>query len=259
MDKENKIFNSTTIFAGLSAYIYFVWFEFENGICTHYQIPTYFISPSITGLLIFATTILSVITASFKILGISTPLFKQMKDPTKDHLHGIYFINGLMIVVGILVITTFPFSWRLFLGIVCGILFLNIFTWGYLYLFKIRKKGSFKEKITETLVEVREDNFDLFNLLDIKLNRSQFILIVLLAVLPFITYLLGMGTAASQKSYQIIDNKSNTVILKRYDDLFICRNLDSIKGFFSDTLKILRFNDNVEYQLSEYKGMIKMK
>src|ERR1700722_15604704 len=104
MEKENKFINPTTTFAAISAYIYFVWFQFENGICSHYKIPNYLISPSISGLLICAATIISIVITSLKSLGISTPLFKQLKNPNQEHMHPIYFINGFLLIVGVLIL-----------------------------------------------------------------------------------------------------------------------------------------------------------
>ena len=47
----------------------------------HYKIPSYFITPSITNLLVCATTIISILITSLKTLGLSTPLFQKLKDP----------------------------------------------------------------------------------------------------------------------------------------------------------------------------------
>ena len=259
MDKNNKIISATTILAAISAYIYFVWFQFENGMCDHYKIPNYFIIPSISGLLVSAATIISLLMASFKLLGISTPFFKMMNDPTRQHMHGIYFINGVILFIGVLMLYTFPFTWKEILFFIFCALLLNLITWGIPYLFKLRQKKSFEQKIEESVSEAVDVNFNFLTLLNLKnVTRNQFIVVSLLIILPAVTYILGTGTASGQNSYECLQNENGAAVLKKYDDLLFCRKFDSTTKLFQDTLLVFKIADNTTYKFAEYKGILKM-
>ncbi|WP_346239239.1 hypothetical protein ABDK00_010920 [Niabella insulamsoli] len=259
MGTENKFINQTTIFAAVSAYIYFVWFQFENGFYSEYKIPNYYITPSISGLLVVAASITSILLASFKTLGLAAPFFKQLKNPKRGYLHGIYFINGLMIVIGILMLHTYPFSWMGILLFFITAIVINLLIWGLAFLFKLKDKKSFEQKIIESITESRDENFDMLNLLDLKFNRNQWLLIITLLVLPAVSYLLGGGTAAGQKSYQCLSNEKNLAVLKKSEDLLICRKFDLTTKTFFDTLYVIKMSDNNEYRFWEQKGILKMR
>ena len=101
-DNSNKLFNITVLIAVVPAYIYFCSFEYEQGFCDHFNIPTYLISPNLTTILIFATSIWSILFSALKMLGFSTPLFKNVKNENKKHLQPVRFINGVFLVIVIL-------------------------------------------------------------------------------------------------------------------------------------------------------------
>lgn len=59
-NKPKKYIDTTILIAIVPAYIYFVSFEYENGYCDNFGIPKYLIEPSLTTILIFATTLFGI-------------------------------------------------------------------------------------------------------------------------------------------------------------------------------------------------------
>lgn len=176
----------------------------------------------------------------------SLPFFKAVDNEDKTHLRGINLINGICIFGGILMISVYPFSWTLIIIILSVTLFLNLITWGIPFLFLLRKKKSFKEKLQQIEDELINDtdNFDWFSHLSRRLNYETRILLLIILMIPFIGYLIGNGEAMKQKEFQIICTNENAVVLKKYNDIFVCAKFNKKTKQLSDSLVLIKLTES---------------
>lgn len=242
-DKPKKIFGLTFFITIIPAYIYFVSFEYELGYCNYFNIPGYLIEPSITTILIFATTIFGILFSSLKVLGISLPLFKAAEDENKTHLRTINFVNGICIFGTVLMMFAYPISWELLLICLIVTVLMNLLAWGLPFLFLLRQKKSIKEKLQRVEDEYvsSEDKLDWIDHLIKRFNREERMFFILIMLIPFISFLFGNGEAMKQEKFQIIANK---VVLKKYNEVFICASFDRKTKILSDSLILVKLSES---------------
>ncbi len=244
-NKQKKIIDATILIAIIPAYIYFITFEYEFGYCNHFGIPKYLIEPCLTTILIFATSLFGILFSSVNILGLSLPFFNAVKNENKKHLKGINLLNGIIVVIGILMLIIYPFSWRILIYFLIFALLVNLLTWGIPFLFLIRKKKSLKEKLQQ--IEDERPNggkyYLLSNLLQ-KFDEKETNFIFILLMIPFFCFFFGDAEATKQKTFQTISTKENTVILKKYNDIFVCAKFNRKTKEISDTLLLVKFSEN---------------
>ncbi|MFT3908332.1 MAG: hypothetical protein QM737_02815 [Ferruginibacter sp.] len=254
--KSKDIINSTLFFAALTGYAYFIWFEFEMGICSVYDIPTYLITVSMPNILIFATTLFTVILSSVWYLDLTTPLLKKGMQ-NEERVHKIYFINGILLVVFIFIVMASPFSWGLILGLFILLLIINILSWGILFLFYIRKKGSFDDKLGEVFKSNTDTKYNFLTVFG-KPTHTSVTIILLIMLLPLTTFFIGWGNALSRTEYQSLYNKPNILVLKKYDDLLVCRNVNRKTKTLGDSLLLIKISDTLLLK-SDKIGRLKLK
>lgn len=257
-EESNRVFgiNLTLALPLFPAYIYFCTFIYEVAFCERMRIPRYLISPNLTTILIFATSIWTILISSFKIMGLSTPLFKVagQKDDKRHHLKTIYMVNGLTIVLCIVVFYAYPFSIQLLLGIIGFLAFTNFITWGMNFLFIYRQKKSMKEKLIDA--QNQEDKFDLVAYLMTKIDPRQKLFILMLALIAVLSYFIGDGQALKQETFETLANKPNVLVLRKYDDLLICSTFDRKSHQLGDSLIIFKLKDMELILKSEKLGHI---
>lgn len=241
-EKENRFLNLTVILAVIPAYIYFCSFTYETGICSRFNIPKYLISPNLTTILIFATSIWTILFSSLKMLGLSTSFFKPISNESKKHLRPIRFANGVVIIIAVLMFFTYPLSWTL-LWVLLGVaFFLNLITWGFPIIYFVERK----KKVSEKLLEIQASKPTKTDLLDYVfeyLNTKERIFVMILIVIPFISFFIGDGEALKQTHFQIIPEKNNVLVLRKYDDLFICSPYNKTKKELEDSLILIKLSD----------------
>jgi hypothetical protein len=255
-NKTHRLFNITILITVVPAYIYFCSFNYEQGICNRYHIPSYLISPSITTVLIFATTIWSAIFSSLKILGISTPFFRQIEEENRKHLNSIRFLNGVVIVISVLIFFSYPLSWTVVLGLLAFAFFVNLITWGFPFVYLYQRKKPLAERIKG--IQQTAGDSDLFSFALEALTNKERLFIFILVVIPFVCYFIGDGEALKQSHYQTIANRPNLVVLRKYDDVFICAGFDRKTKKINDSLILIKLNDNNDLILkNEFLGQLR--
>lgn len=261
-NKPKKIIDFTILITIVPAYIYFVSFEFENGYCNHFGIPKYLIEPSLTTILIFATTIFGILVSSIKLLGLSLPFFKAIDNEEKSHLRAINLINGICIFGGILMIYAYPFSWKLIIIILSITALLNLITWGIPFLFMLRNKKTLKEKLQKVEDDylTKDDNFDWFVFLMKRFTQEEKVFTSIIILIPLISFLFGNGEAMKQEKYEVISSYENTVVLKKYNEIFVCAKFNRKTKSLSDSLILIKISENNPIILKTEKiGQLKTK
>lgn len=260
-DRPRKLISVTLLLAIVPAYIYLASFEYELGYCNNFDIPMYLIEPSLNTILIFATTLLGVLISSSKLLGLSLPLIQAATSEKKPHLRGINFINGICLFGSVLIIHAYPLSWTLIIVLVSITFFLNFITWGLPYLFMLRKKKSFKEKLDEIHEGFNyKDNSDLITYLMRNFNAEERSFLLVIIIIPLISYALGDGEAMKQNKFQTLASDKNTVVLKKYNDTFVCAKFNRKKKVLSDSLILIKMSDASPLILKTEKiGPLKLK
>lgn len=257
-DKTNRFLNVTILIAVIPAYIYFCSFTYEQGVCNRFNIPMYLISPNLTTILIFATSIWSVLFSALKMLGFSTSFFRPIQNENKKHLRPVRFINGVFLVIVILMFFAYPLSWTLLWSLLAFGFFLNFLTWGFPFIYLFERKKSVAQKISE--IQANPDKNDVLNHLLQSLNSRERLFILILIIIPFLSFFIGDGEALKQSRFQIIADKPNIVILRKYDDLFICAPFDKQKKLIGDSLILIKLNDTKDLILkTENLGQLRVK
>lgn len=241
-NKPKKIFDFTFMIAIVPAYIYFVCFLYELAFCNRFSIPAYLIDPNLTTILLFATSVLTILISSLKLLGFSLPLFKAANNKEKSHLSLIYGLNGGCVFGAILMIYAYPISWGLFIGIGAFLLFVNLISWIIPLIFRLREKNTIKEKLEE--IQNETDDSDL--LLYLLKNRTyeERIFILILIMIPLFSYLFGDGQALSQTTFQTLQSDKNVVVLKKYGDIFVCSKFNRKTKVVSNDLVLIKISDS---------------
>lgn len=250
-DNSNKLFNITVLIAVVPAYIYFCSFEYEQGFCDHFNIPTYLIAPNLTTILIFATSIWSILFSALKMLGFSTPLFRNVKNENKKHLRPVRFINGVFLVIVILMFFSYPLSWTLLWALLAFGLFLNLITWGFPLIYLFERKKTVAEKISD--IQANPDKNDILNILLDTLNTKERLFILVLISIPFLSYFIGNGQALKQTSFQTLADRPNIVVIRKYDDMFICTPFDNKQKTLGDSIVLVKASDSKDLVLKTVK------
>lgn len=241
-DNTNKIFNTTVTLAVIPAYVYFCAFQYEQGYCDCFNVPTYLISPNLTTILVFATTIWTILFSALKVLSLSTPFFREIKEESKKHLQSILFVNGVLLVIIILMFYSYPFSWIL-VWVLLGLAFLiNLLTWGFPFIYFFNRKKSVAQKIIDIQKFFSED--DVLSILFAKLNAKERLFVLVLILIPPLAYFIGAGQALKQTSFQILADKPNIVVLKKYDNMFICSPYDKKTKILKDSLILIKADES---------------
>ncbi len=239
---SNFPFSLTTILAFLPAYVYFSCFVYELGYCHYYNIPKQMIDPNLSTILVFATTILGVLVSCLKVLGISTPLFRGLQDKSKSHWHPILFSNGIFIIIILIVLYVYPFSWKLLGWTVGTLAIINLIFWLLPLLLNFKNKAPLKEKLNE--IHQQKDNFDLIEYLFQFLTFKERLFIAILFLIPSISYLVGNGEAMKQSQFQVLTQLPDIVFLRRYDDTYIFTNVNRKEQIVGDSLILIKLSNS---------------
>lgn len=247
--------NQSSTLAFSTAYVYLLWFQYERGACNYFGIPEYYITPSISGLLLCAIGLLTVLGLSFKSIAYLTPVLKILRDPSKKAWHGIIFVNIYYFILGIILASAGKSTWREWLIYVSPLLSFNaIFFFGFLL---FRKKNRSNEERIKLTLDAMNQGHDIFSAFNIKLTMNQVYLLIVIISLPFFMFYLGERKVKSLDEFWAIDIPTKPVVLKRYENKLFCREVDSTKTF-KEKLEIYNADDN-QVNLVQIKYNIRMK
>lgn len=223
----------------LPAYIYFCSYLYEVGFCNRNGIPRYLISPNLSSILIFASSILTVLFYSVKTMGLSAPLIRRAtsNDEKRAHLRPIYMLNAIVIIFAAVILAEYPITWQLILIILAYAVVLNLFQWGFGMIVLARKKESAKDKLI--IIQTTPDDFDITQYLVKNLNKQQRLTIFVLILVSLASFFLGDGEALKQKFYQTVIAKPNVVVLRKYDNTLVCSYFDRKSKILQDTILLI--------------------
>jgi hypothetical protein len=251
---QNHITEGILIALG-SAYIYLVTFFYEFGYCKHFGIPSTFISPNLTTILVAAAAIGSLLLSSFQIMGFSVPLIKAAANPNElqKPYRAFFALNAILLIIGLLLLTIYGPAWKVFLSFTIIVLIFNFVQFG-IGLITYRKKGSLREKF-EAMNNSEPDAFDFFALLMEKIGLYGYSLILFVVLTVGLAFLIGNGEATQQKIFLILKEQKEYVLLRTYGDLMIAAPIDRSKKLVEHELLLLRFTSKDKLELrSELVG-----
>jgi hypothetical protein len=134
-----------------TGYIYLVTYIYEAGFCMHFGIPSHFVQPNLTTILVAAVAIGFTFLArarpmALNFLGFSAPLIRVAANPTKaqEPYRLLAGMNAVLLVTIIVFAAAYGLSWKWFLLSVAGVMVLNSF-FGVNLLFD-RKGKSLRER-----------------------------------------------------------------------------------------------------------------
>jgi hypothetical protein len=252
---RDYLINQSSTLAFSTAYVYLLWFQYERGACDYFGIPEYYITPSISGLLLCAVGLLTVLALSFKSIAYLTPVLKILQDPSKRAWHGIIFVNIYYCILGIILAVAGKPTWKEWLMYASPLLLGDlIFFIGY---FLFRKKNRSTEERIKLTLDAMNQGHNIFSAFNIKLTINQFYLLIVIISLPFFMFYLGKRQVKSLDGFWAIDIPTRPVVLKRYENKLFCREVDSTKTF-KQKLEIYNADDS-QINLIQIKYNLQMK
>lgn len=234
-----------------SAYVYLVTFFYEIGYCAHFGVPSTFISPNLTTILVAAAGIGVLVFSSFQFLGFSVPLIRAATNPSKSQkpYRQFFAINALLLIFGILLWRAYGFSWMGFLLFSALAIFLNFILFG-IGLIIYRKKKSLRKKF-EAINKDESDALDIWGLLFERIGRGGVSLVLGVVLTTGLAYLIGNGEAVRQEKFLLLKEPKDYALLRTYGDLVIAVQVDRSKKLVEHDLLLLRASsiDKLEFRL----------
>ncbi len=235
------------------AYVYLIAYAYECGYCYHFDIPIEFINPSISTLLVAGMAMGLVLLVSYVYLGISVPLFRAAfkKENNNPGLSFVYFFNGIIIIGGILIITSYGFSIKLFVEIIGAIALINLtIFWPALV---PRKNRTFIERLQDNLEAQNSDPFSITNALMGYVGIRAALVIFLFVLLIAFAFMVGNGNAYKKTEFLSMDEYPNFILVRTYGDLLILKSVDADGRVLGNKLKIIKFSPGHSIDFTQRK------
>lgn len=241
-EKTNQVLTPTVFIAFSTAYAYFVVYSYEIGFCSEYNIPYYLIEISATNLLRIGLIMFGLFVSNLQLFGLSIPFFQYGKREDKKHLKPIVDLLGIVTIVSIIIFLVLPFTWYLVRNVILLTLLCIFIAWGPPFLMRVLQGKKFEDKLLDTYEESNRN--DILSFLMSNLSVNERISIVALIAFPLISSFLGHTSITTNKEYQVLIGQPNTVVLKKYNDLFICSTFNRKTNILSDSIIVFKMSDS---------------
>jgi len=232
--------NSTVLVAFSTAYIYFCSFIFEWAQCNTYSIPLSFITPSLNVILILGVitgiTLIVISTTVNFIIILFYPFLKHWKP------EGLIFVSLILIyflIIGYLFydIINLPYNiflWLLLFGIIITLLIIIINSISNTINYVANKLEKNKSKN----ITLRENKLTI----NIK-GRFTMSIISFILIYPLIVFLFGVNYAVAKTDFQVLSSHPNIILVKKYDDILLCKPYLAKQHILKDSLIIIKISD----------------
>ncbi len=251
--KENKrnYLTEGVAIAVLTLIGYVAAYQFEVGFCSFWQIPNYFIDISlltvITSNIAFIYFLLAIM---FCILPIELIFKKILKHRSK--LRILVIIDIVCVFILISTFRGYGTDSKFYIYLI-GIILLNIFMFTNWYV-SVKKHTEEKKSDGESVQEDKEPEVPsgFFELLLSILGMRFFLVLMLLPMSISIASAAGSFHAKQPKNYLVI-KPEGLVLIKRYGETYILKNIDLETNIMGGEILIWRGEDIAKYQLTPIK------
>ena len=255
--KKNYV-TEGVLLAVIPGYVYLVTFCYELGYCHYFNIPAYLISPSLTSILVAALAIFGVFVSSFKLLGLTAPLFRMLSDERKKAYHFLILLNTLFLGAFVLLFTIYGFSKAFFLWFVIAWFLSNVLFVAVPLLLSLSfsRAKTWNDRFEASNEIVAYDPFSFVPFVKDKISVRQFGSFFVLASIAGLAYAVGNGEAVNQRTFLTPSTDGGSgelVVLKVYGDIIVCAPLDRSVGQVSRQLVLLNMSDFDSIWLTEEK------
>jgi hypothetical protein len=248
--KLSYFINNGLLLALLPGYAYLLAFAYEYGYCEHFDLPIFLISPSLSSILIIISVLLLFILSNLKFLGLITPLFRILNNPKYISYYPFIRINTFFLVAFLIIFIIYRINWEILTPLLIGWAFYTIIYFAPVWFFN-RKKKSLQERFDD--YNKHEDKLDLLVYFSRFIN-PKLINYSLLAVLVIaLAYFLGNGEAYKQEEFYVLDNDTSVVVLRSYNDLLICSNIDFEKKIIRKSYSIINLKSVNKLKMKQVK------
>jgi hypothetical protein len=227
----------------LSAISYYLTFQYEKGICDFYHIPTSYIEIGITNILVLASLLLSGMALIYVFIKL---IYIDIASGINHKLFAGLVRNFclVLLVIGI----SFLITGELYY-IVASTIF-GFATGTIDYLLKAKQTNKVEQDARRAILEkspnikrdllekIIREKFDSQAAATKKVDLNGYIIVMVVALIPFLIYRIGFYTAKMETSYKILADHHEMVLLKKYNDIFIFRELKNHR--LGDKLSLIK-------------------
>jgi hypothetical protein len=207
------------------AFAYFLAFSYEQGYCGTFGLPSYFIKPDLTEILVFTTVAMSGYSIFwFWVIDAWAELGTVNPDPRlRPWQHLIHRYFPLLTLFGFIyfVYQGFWQKWIIFLFIVLLIPLVDIIS----VILKRPDGRTFTEKWHNT--NAWADQSGIFFRIRRRMGRAGALLIIFTIIGSILAASIGNSQALRQTSFLVPSSNTNAIVIRCFGDKFICVELDS--------------------------------
>lgn len=246
MESGNKRLSEGLIIAGIPLIGYVVAFAYELGYARYYAIPPEFISLTMTQVLIATTALLGLIIFFAQVLILvpssQSPVSKAFWR-TSPYL--IMFVAALFIFGA-----AHWREWIFLLGVLIFFCFMEL----VFPMLVHREEPTYARRLaaSEQADQTVAQSLAIKPVVD-AVSKQAVLLFLCVAVVVYIAFLSGRGTAITQETYYVDSSKSNVVVLRFYGDTVVLHEYDSATKKLKGDLIVTKISEKQPLRLQEKK------
>jgi len=249
--KMKNLLTDAFLIAIGTALLYLIAFFYEWGYCSYFEIPSNFISPNTSTVLVAAGAIGSFFTFSIQLFGFAVPLLRAGTNPTEKQrpYREVFLINALLLILGFVLLKAYGFYWQGALLFALLVALLNFIFFG-IGLLVYRKHGSIANRLQAIRADQQNDSFDAWALIQEKIGRTSTLSVIAFISILGIAFVIGNGEAARQQRFLMINDSPTFAVLRVYGELVIAGEVDSSKKEIGPGLMLFRTSTEKPLRLS---------
>lgn len=236
-----SIISISIVLATLPAYLYFITYMNEIGICYTYGIPDFLIEVSIGNVLEFGLSISIFTVLILQSFNLIIPLHTAAHNPKYKHLKMVLLTNSVGILIVSFILFVNPPSWSIFIIALTIVFLMNLLYWIIPLILKIKHPGTIQDKLSE--IKIFDNPYDFLKIALNMLTPSDRIITLLVVLLPFLCFFIGRGTILNKQEFDFINHSKSHVILKKYGDLLICGTINRKSKSLADSIFFIKIGD----------------
>lgn len=241
---QRSWFTEGVLLAGMSAYAYLLAFLYEYGYCAHFDIPTTFIAPSLSTILVAAAALAAALVPALYVLAFTTPLFKAARDPNRRPFRDVFAFSAVLFAAGILLGAIYGYTLR---GAVTYVVVAVLFML-FLFLPAVlsNRHLPIRDRFAQHADLQDQDPFLVTNLLESWMTRKQVLLVMAGLLTLGLALLVGDAEATRKVNFLTLKGEPDVAVVRNYGDLIIGAKFDGKSKETTGEFRFLWVSDKKE-------------
>lgn len=218
--KTVSFFSEAALIAFLTAIGYVIAYSFEFGYVTYFKIPSQLIEITIPSIILSWAIVLAVALSTISIL-----IFCLSSIDHNNIIHIQMVVTGFFVFINLCILILFNFDWEECSLLLVPTAIVLIYKWGWPFIRYYKEIGSYGDKVAKLM---RNDHPSK-NPLPTPQNSiasNTLTLIMGSILLIALSFALGHGFAKQEINFYVFESNQPKVILRIYDDKYICAPID---------------------------------